>query len=56
MSVLLKYKIDKIDTLITDHIDDLPLMKLSQKNMIVSPNKDMEAQLKQHSISYEIIH
>jgi hypothetical protein len=56
MTVLMKNEIDKIDTLITDHIDDLPLMKLSQKNMIVSPNKDMEAQLKQHSISYEIIH
>lgn len=56
MSVLLKYKIDQVDTLITDHIDDLPLMKLSKINKIVSPDKDMVALLKQHRIFYEIIH
>lgn len=56
MTVLMKNEIDKIDTFITDHIDDLPLMKLSLKNRIVSPDKDMVVQLKQHHISYEIIH
>lgn len=55
MNALLKNEIHKIDTLITDHIDDLPLMKLSKKNRIVSPNRELEAQLKQHRISYEII-
>lgn len=56
MNALMKKEIEKIDTLITDHIDDLPLMKVSIKNKIVSPDKNMEAQLKKHRISYEIIH
>ncbi|NNL16567.1 MAG: hypothetical protein HKO81_08000 [Flavobacteriaceae bacterium] len=48
-------KNNKIDTLITDHIDDLPLMKLSRKNFIVNPNQKMKEILKEHNINYEVI-
>jgi len=47
--------IHEIDTLITDHIDDLPLMKLSRTNMIINPNSKLKSELKQHHISFEII-
>lgn len=47
--------IHEIDTLITDHIDDLPLMKLSRTNIIINPSSKLKSELKQHHISYKII-
>ncbi|GAA4815680.1 haloacid dehalogenase-like hydrolase [Litoribaculum gwangyangense] len=56
---VLKYlksqNINKINTLVTDHIDDLPLMRLASKNLIVSPDKDLLNKLKLNSISFEVI-
>lgn len=56
---VLKYlknrNINKIDTLVTDHIDDLPLMKLASNIIIVRPNKDLLNKLKLNSISFEVI-
>jgi phosphoserine phosphatase len=45
----------EIDTLVTDHIDDLPLMKLAKHNIIVAPNTLLQTQLKQNLISFETI-
>lgn len=45
----------EIEVFVTDHIDDLPLMKLAKRNLIVNPNEIMKSQLKQNLISYETI-
>lgn len=55
IKVLFENKVDKIDTLITDHIDDFPLIKLSEKNWIVNPNNALKTVLKEHQIPYEVI-
>ena len=52
---LLNNKINEIDTLVTDHIDDLPLMKLAKKNVIINPNRKMEKLLNEHNIKYEVL-
>jgi len=44
-----------IDTFITDHKDDLPLIMLAKKNIIVRPNQELLTALKQNSISFEVI-
>ena len=46
--------IDNIEVLITDHIDDLPLMKLSKHNIIVNPDSDLEKVLNANKISFEV--
>ena len=48
--------INQIDTFITDHIDDLPLIKIAKHNIIVNPNEKLKAILKQNSISFKIVH
>jgi len=55
MNLLSKKEIYKIDTLITDHIDDLPLMQVSQTVKIVNPGKNLIFELNQYQISYEVI-
>ncbi|ULC60524.1 haloacid dehalogenase-like hydrolase [Flaviramulus sp. BrNp1-15] len=55
LNYLKKQKTDQIDLFITDHIDDLPLMKLAKKNIIVQPNNGFLLALKQNSISFEVI-
>lgn len=47
--------INEIDTFITDHIDDLSLIKIAKKNIIVEPDEDLVATLKHNSISFEVI-
>jgi phosphoserine phosphatase len=54
-SYLKDLAIDEVDTFITDHIDDLPLLMLAKKNIVVDPNENMLAQLKQNSISFDVI-
>jgi len=55
MNFLSKKQINKIEMLITDHIDDLSLMQVSKMVKIVNPNKKLIAQLEQYQISYEVI-
>jgi phosphoserine phosphatase len=45
----------EINTLVTDHIDDLPLMKLAKRNLIVSPSNKFKTQLMQNQIAFEKI-
>jgi len=47
--------LNEIDTLVTDHIDDLPLMKLAKRTIIINPSENLLNQLKQFSISFEVI-
>lgn len=47
--------ITEIDTLVTDHIDDLSIMKLAAHNIIVLPNENLKSRLKQNSIAFETI-
>jgi phosphoserine phosphatase len=47
--------LSEIDILVTDHIDDLPLMKLAKRNILVSPSIELKSQLEQHQIYYETI-
>lgn len=55
MSYLLDLQIKEIDVFVTDHIDDLPLMRLSKKNIIVSPTLTLITQLKQNNIAFETV-
>ncbi|OEK08779.1 hypothetical protein A8C32_00435 [Flavivirga aquatica] len=55
MNCLKVENINEIDTLITDHIDDLPLIKLAKRNIIVEPNEELISILKQNSIFFEVI-
>ncbi len=45
----------EIDILVTDHLDDFPLMKLAKRNILVSPSTELKSQLEQHQIYYETI-
>lgn len=45
----------QIDIFITDHKDDLPLIMLAKKNILVRPNQELLTELKQNSISFEVI-
>ena len=55
MNYLVSQNITKIDTFITDHLDDLPLIKLANRNIIVSPSQDFMFILKQNLISFDVI-
>lgn len=55
MSYLSNNNINHINVLVTDHIDDLPLIELAMKNLIVAPSKYLVKHLKQNSISFEVI-
>ena len=55
MTYLLSKGINEIDVFITDHIDDLPLMKHSRQNIIVAPSSKLLEQLHQNKISFEVL-
>ena len=55
MHILKRNNCTEIDTFITDHIDDLPLMKISNKNIIINSNKELESQLLSNSIEFETL-
>lgn len=55
MHILKRNNCTEIDTFITDHIDDLPLMKISNKNIIINSNKELESQLISNSIEFETL-
>ncbi|WP_299552148.1 HAD family hydrolase [Seonamhaeicola sp.] len=55
MSYLLSKGIREIDVLVTDHIDDLPLMKQSRKTIIVAPDSKLLDELKYNQIAFEIL-
>ncbi len=44
-----------IDLFITDHIDDLSLIKISKKNIIINPDKHFEKTLQSLDIQYEVV-
>ena len=50
-----KFNINKIDTLITDHFDDLPLMQHSLNTILIAPTSSTTAFLKKEAIPYTII-
>ncbi|MDO5970606.1 hypothetical protein Q4Q35_12385 [Flavivirga aquimarina] len=56
---VLKYlesqNIYEVDTFITDHIDDFPLIKIARSNILVNPHEELLNMLKQNSISFEVI-
>ena len=43
-----------VDLFITDHIDDLPLIKISKMNVIINPNFEFEKALQSLNIQYEV--
>lgn len=42
-----------IDTFITDHLDDLPLMKSAHHVIVYAPNQFLEAELKKSAITFK---
>jgi len=42
-----------IDIFITDHLDDLPLMKLAHHIIVYTPNQFLEAELKKSAITFK---
>lgn len=52
--LLMSLEIDEIDTLITDHIDDLPLMKISKEIVIVNPSERLKNRLNDQDIAYKV--
>ena len=44
---------NQIDTFITDHLDDLPLIKITRKTIIYGPTKIIEDQLKKSAITFK---
>lgn len=55
LAYLKKENINHIDVFVTDHIDDLPLIKISKKNIIVKPNENLISILNKNLINYEIV-
>jgi phosphoserine phosphatase len=55
LNYLKTHNLDVIDMFITDHIDDLPLLKEANQNFIVNPDENFVKTLKQNSISFEVI-
>lgn len=55
VNYLAKEGVSEIDTFITDHIDDLPLMKIAKQNTIVAPSNYLKALLKKNQISFREI-
>lgn len=47
--------ISEVNTFVTDHIDDLPLMKISKENILINPSKALEAELRKNLISFNVI-
>lgn len=55
LNYLNRENINYIDTFITDHIDDLPLIMVAKRNVIVQPDKYFKNQLIKNSISFEVM-
>lgn len=43
-----------IDTLVTDHLDDLPLLNISINNIVYNPNQFMKEELNINAITYKL--
>lgn len=56
MNYLKSKDLETIDVFITDHLDDLPLIKVAKHNIIVNPGYDMLAELEKNLISFETIY
>lgn len=54
MKYLSNKGINVIDVFITDHIDDLPLMRQSKKNILVAPNSKTINKLKLNHVPFEV--
>lgn len=55
INYLQRMGVTKIDTFITDHMDDMPIIKIAKRNIIVSPKNEFKEILLQNNISYETI-
>lgn len=53
INYLASINVNHLDVFITDHLDDLPLMRVAKRNIIVNLNQGLVKQLKQNSISFE---
>lgn len=47
--------ITEIDAFVTDHEDDLPILKIANRNIVVSPNNEFKQLLIKNNISFETI-
>lgn len=45
---------NQVDTIITDHFDDLPLIKVSKHVILINPNKETQNILQQNQIFFNI--
>ncbi len=43
----------KIDTLVTDHLDDLPLMNIAQNNIVYNPNQFTVEELSKSAVTFK---
>lgn len=55
LNYLDNFELKKVDTFVTDHIDDLPLLKVSLNNFIINPSEDFKRELTSHDIKYTAI-
>ena len=49
-----KNNLKSVDVFITDHIDDLPIIKIAKKNIIINPNQKFSNWLKENLINFEV--
>lgn len=47
--------IEHVDTIVTDHYDDLPLIKIAKQVILVNPSKQTQNILKQNQIFFNIV-
>lgn len=43
-----------VDTFVTDHEDDIPIVKMAKHNIIINPNDEFSAWLKENLVNFEI--
>lgn len=48
-------EVNHLDTMVTDHYDDLPLMKISKQVVLVNPSKETKDILKRNQIFFNIV-
>ena len=44
-----------VETVVTDHVDDFPLIQIADKTILVKPDSKLISKLKQNLISFEVI-
>jgi phosphoserine phosphatase len=49
-----KNNLKSVDVFITDHIDDVPIIKIAKKNIIINPNTKFSNWLKENLINFEV--